>query len=112
MSIEADWWHATSQIPSDGLDAERKATADEMAAIAEELGLLALEGVVVRYRITHLAAALGLRGLALWGDTNQAVWHPRSPTFHVLRNAEGLARLSPETVFPVLRKILHAHQSD
>ena len=62
--------------------------------------------------ITHLAAALGLRGLALWGDTNQAVWHPRSPTFHVLRNAEGLARLSPETVFPVLRKILHAYQSD
>ncbi len=59
--------------------------------------------------ITHLAAALGLTGLALWADTNQDVWHPRSPAFHVLRNADGLAHLSPETVFTVLRKLLQAH---
>ena len=58
--------------------------------------------------ITHLAAALGLTGLALWADSNQAVWHPRSPAFHVLRNTDGLAHLSPETVFTVLRKLLQA----
>lgn len=56
--------------------------------------------------ITHLAAAVGLTGLALWADTNQAVWHPRSPGFHVLRNADGLAHLAPETVFNVLRNLL------
>ena len=56
--------------------------------------------------ITHLAAAVGLTGLALWGDTNQAVWHPRSPGFHVLRSADGLTHLSPETVFTVLRNLL------
>ena len=56
--------------------------------------------------ITHLAAAVGLTGIALWADTNQAVWHPRSPGFHVLRSAEGIARLSPETVFTVLRNLL------
>jgi heptosyltransferase III len=56
--------------------------------------------------ITHLAAAVGLPGLALWADTHQAIWHPRSPAFHVLRCADGLARLAPETVFNVLRNLL------
>ncbi len=56
--------------------------------------------------ITHLAAAVGLAGVALWGDTNQAVWHPRSPAFHVLRATAGLAHLAPETVFNVLRNLL------
>lgn len=59
--------------------------------------------------ITHLAAALGLTGIALWADTNQTIWHPRSPAFHVLRNADGLAHLSPDTVFTVLGKLLEAH---
>lgn len=56
--------------------------------------------------ITHLAAAVGLTGIALWADTNQAVWHPRSPGFHVLRSADGLVQLSPEAVFAVLRNLL------
>lgn len=56
--------------------------------------------------ITHLAAAVGLPGLALWADTNPTIWHPRSPAFHVLRNADGLAHLAPETVFNVLRNLL------
>ncbi|MFM8471179.1 MAG: glycosyltransferase family 9 protein [Limisphaerales bacterium] len=56
--------------------------------------------------ITHLAAAVGLPGLALWAGTNEAVWHPRSPAFRVLRNSDGIAHLSPETVFTVLRNLL------
>lgn len=56
--------------------------------------------------ITHLAAAVGLSGLALWAESNEAIWHPRSPAFRVLRNSEGLAHLSPETTFTVLRNLL------
>ena len=58
--------------------------------------------------ITHLAAAVGLPGLALWADTNETIWRPRSPDFRVLRNSDGLARLSPETVFTVLKNLLSA----
>ena len=56
--------------------------------------------------ITHLAAAVGLPGLALWAESNEAIWHPRSPAFRVLRNSDGLAHLSPETTFTVLRNLL------
>ena len=58
--------------------------------------------------ITHLAAAVGLSGLALWAESNEAIWHPRSPAFRVLRNSDGIAHLSPETVFTVLRNLLLA----
>lgn len=58
--------------------------------------------------ITHLAAAVGLPGLALWANSNEAIWHPRSPAFRVLRNSDGIAHLSPETVFTVLRNLLSA----
>jgi hypothetical protein len=48
--------------------------------------------------ITHLAAALGLPGLALWGETDQAIWRPRSDILVVLRNPGGLAALPVEQV--------------
>lgn len=43
--------------------------------------------------ITHLAAALGLRTLALWGDSEEAVWRPLGDHVRVLREAGGLAAL-------------------
>lgn len=43
--------------------------------------------------ITHLAAAVGLPGLALWGGTNEAVWRPRSAGFELVRHAGGLTAL-------------------
>jgi len=49
--------------------------------------------------ISHLAAALGLRGLLLWGETDPAIWRPPSPTMRLLRCPEGLARLPVHTVF-------------
>ena len=58
--------------------------------------------------ITHLAAAVGLPGLALWADTSETIWCPRSSAFRVLRNSDGLARLSSETAFTVLKNLLSA----
>lgn len=58
--------------------------------------------------ITHLAAAVGLRGLALWGETNEAVWRPRSTQIEILRAHEGLCALSVEQVHACLLARLSA----
>lgn len=56
--------------------------------------------------ITHLAAALGVPGLALWGPSNETVWHPRSDRIVILRAGDGLANLSVSTVLGGLMKLL------
>ena len=56
--------------------------------------------------ISHLAAAVGLPGLVLWGDTVEEIWRPPSEKVIVLRHTAGLARLSVEKVVERLRKVL------
>ena len=56
--------------------------------------------------ITHLAAALGLPGLALWGVTNEAIWRPRSERFRVLRSPGGIAAITVDKVFGELRSMI------
>ena len=55
--------------------------------------------------ITHLAAALGLPGLVLWGDTAEEIWRPPSKRMMVLRHPKGLGRLPVSTVFQALVKL-------
>ena len=43
--------------------------------------------------ISHLAAAVGLPGLILWGPTSAAVWCPRSPHMTILCDPAGLDHL-------------------
>lgn len=56
--------------------------------------------------ITHLAAALGLPGIALWGDTAEAVWRPRSARFQLLRHPAGLVGLPADRVLAATRTLL------
>ena len=49
--------------------------------------------------VTHLAAAVDLPGLALWGETNETVWRPRSERMQVVRHPGGLSGLPVEDVF-------------
>ncbi len=49
--------------------------------------------------ISHLAAALGLPGLVLWGETDAAIWRPPSESIRLLRCPEGLSQLTVQTVF-------------
>ncbi len=58
--------------------------------------------------ITHLAAAVGLRGLVLWGDTVEAVWRPRGEGMTLLRAGGGLAGLPVARVRAELEKVLSA----
>ncbi|HEY2951263.1 MAG TPA: glycosyltransferase family 9 protein [Verrucomicrobiae bacterium] len=57
--------------------------------------------------ISHLAAAVGLPGLALWGETNESVWRPRGDRFAVVREAKGLSHLSVERVIEELARVIN-----
>ncbi len=48
--------------------------------------------------ITHLAAALGLPGLVLWGETTRAIWSPRGAHMRIMAEPGGLEHLSVERV--------------
>ncbi len=49
--------------------------------------------------ITHLAAAIGIPTIALWGATNKRVWEPRGADVQLLRASKGFSALRVEAVF-------------
>ena len=55
--------------------------------------------------ISHLAAAVGLPGLILWGETAEEIWRPPSEKMTVLRHPGGLAKLPLSQVMKELAKI-------
>ncbi|MBT5707799.1 MAG: glycosyltransferase family 9 protein [Verrucomicrobia bacterium] len=48
--------------------------------------------------ISHLAAALGIPGLVIWGPSNESVWRPKSESVIVINHADGLEKLPIEQV--------------
>lgn len=56
--------------------------------------------------ITHLAAALGVPSLALWGPTPEAVWAPRGERVTILRAPRGPRLIAPAEVFSQLYRLL------
>ena len=63
--------------------------------------------------ISHLAAAVGLRGLVLWGDSIEEIWRPPSGKVSILRHAEGLAALPVNLVQERIRNLwLSAEEID
>jgi heptosyltransferase-2 len=56
--------------------------------------------------ISHLAAALGLPGVVLWGPTRQQVWRPRNECMRLLSAPAGLTGLTVEEVFEAVRGLL------
>ena len=61
--------------------------------------------------IAHLAAAVGLPGLILWGDSAEAIWRPPSERMAVIRHPAGLGSLSLAEVVRVLHEV-HWHRSN
>jgi heptosyltransferase-3 len=72
--------------------------------LAQLAGLLAGSAAFAGHDsgISHLAAAVGLPGVVLWGDTAENIWRPPSEKIAVLRHARGLRYL---TVDEVLRQL-------
>jgi heptosyltransferase III len=57
--------------------------------------------------ITHLAAAVGLKGIVLWGHTNERIWRPLSPEFRILQEEKCLADLPVSRVTDALFEVLN-----
>jgi heptosyltransferase-3 len=63
--------------------------------------------------ISHLAAAVGLPCLLLWGDTVEEVWRPPGEKVMVLRHSRGVAHMPVDDVLRQLaRKWEHSKRSD
>lgn len=56
--------------------------------------------------ISHLAAAVGIPGLILWGPTCETVWRPRSNRFVCLRHDDGLDQLPVDVVDARIARLL------
>jgi heptosyltransferase-2 len=82
--------------------------------VAQSLPLAELAGLLERCcgfvghdsGISHLASALGLPGLVLWGHTVEAVWRPPADRIRILRAPGGLATLRPTVVFEHLQQLI------
>ncbi len=91
----------------------------ERFALAENLPLVELAQRLAGCRafvghdsgITHLAAAVGVPGLVLWGPSNDVVWRPRSGRMKILRGSPGLASLPVEKVVAGVREMLSEARS-
>jgi heptosyltransferase-2 len=56
--------------------------------------------------VSHLAAAIGLRGLLLWGPTDPCVWRPRSPVMELLSSDQGIQNIPVESTLQALCSLL------
>jgi heptosyltransferase-3 len=55
--------------------------------------------------ISHLAAALGLPGIVLWGHTTEEIWRPPSARVRILKHQHSLEKLPVEKVIKALRAL-------
>ena len=56
--------------------------------------------------ISHLAAALGLPGIVLWGNTREEIWRPPQDRVIVLKHPAGLKMISISQVMEKLKILL------
>ena len=56
--------------------------------------------------ISHLAAAVGLPVLVLWGASVEAVWHPHGEQVIIIRDSAGLEALSVKSVMSALQDLI------
>ena len=55
--------------------------------------------------ISHLAAAVGLTSLILWGATNEVIWRPRNAKATILGSPQGLWHLSVPKVMERIHEL-------
>jgi heptosyltransferase III len=82
--------------------------------LAEVAGRLALCDAFVGHDsgITHLAAAVGVHGLALWAETNPNIWRPLADQFELLSNEQGVAYIASDCVFEKVAGLMQCSTSN
>jgi heptosyltransferase-2 len=58
--------------------------------------------------ISHLAAALGLPGIVLWGNTVEEIWRPPHERVVIIKNPRGIRMITEKQVLEKLGGILRA----
>lgn len=56
--------------------------------------------------ISHLASAVGVPSLILWGDTDESIWRPRGREMTVVRDSKGISELSVAVVLRHLEELM------
>jgi heptosyltransferase III len=90
------------------LDSKRMHRAERLP-LAELAALLARSELFVGHDsgITHLAAAVGCRGIVLWGPSKRAIWQPSGEGLQIIEAAQGnLERLAVDEVIRELQAAL------
>ena len=59
--------------------------------------------------ITHLAAALGVRCVVLWAQTNERVWRPPGELVHILKPYNNTTPVEPRVVFKFVKNFTSVH---
>ena len=54
--------------------------------------------------ITHLAGALGMERIILWGPSNKLVWGPRDGKFNIIEHQNGIQGIRIDDVWSALEK--------
>lgn len=101
------------EAEGDRLAALRTSVATERIEVAQSLPLAELAarlagcGAFVGHDsgITHLAAALGIPALALWGPSNEKIWRPVHPSSRILR---GVPDIETGEVLDAMKSLLGA----
>jgi heptosyltransferase III len=90
------------------LDAKRVRRAERLP-LSELAALLARSELFLGHDsgITHLAAAVGCRGIVLWGPSKRAIWQPSGEGVRIIEAADGnLERLAVEAVIDAIEVAL------
>lgn len=113
---ETPWRLLLAGGEAEGTRLERLAAAlpADRVEVARSLPLVELAGRLAACRgfvghdsgISHLAAALELPTLVLWGHTSEAVWRPQGTHVRVLRPPKGLATLPVEEVLAAVKSLV------
>jgi heptosyltransferase-3 len=113
---ETDWNLLLVGGEAEGERLQRLAAALPLTRtrVAQSLPLTELAGMIQASAafighdsgISHLAAALGLPGIALWGNTAEEIWRPPHQRVTVLKNPGGLKMITVEEVMEKLNQLL------
>lgn len=94
--------------PADDLALRTLARPDDVVADGWPLPVLAaalaLTGRYIGHDtgVTHVAAAVGASGVALFGPTEPAIWAPPTPRFRVVRRGPDVAAITVDDVLAAL----------
>ncbi|MFH1758153.1 MAG: glycosyltransferase family 9 protein [Pseudomonadota bacterium] len=105
---------------NDGVEEVRRALKKADSFVVDNLPLLQLAALLQRSTaylgndsgITHLAAALGMPTVAIFGPTDPAIWGPRGPGVRILYEKSSCAPCSSEARSACSRQCLERIDSD